>query len=83
MLAKFLRRWIGSVRLSVFLITLGLAIAVIIVDKVNKKDSSQQLYNCIIALAGLAAVFVWKDTERPSGYHAQGYTYKSETEGEQ
>lgn len=81
MLAKFLRRWVGSVRLAVFLITLGTAIAVIVVDKATGKNSPQQIYNCIVALAGLAAVFVWKDTERPSGYHSQGYRYKTDEEG--
>lgn len=82
MLAKYLRRWIGSIRLSVFLLTLLTGIAVIIADKVTGKSSPQQLYNCIIALAGLAAVFVWKDTERPAGYHAQGYRYTPEEEGQ-
>lgn len=81
MLAKLLRRWIGSIRLSVFLLTLLTGIAVIAADKITGKSSSQQLYNCIIALAGLAAVFVWKDTERPSGCHAQGYRYAPDEEG--
>lgn len=82
MLAKALRRWIGSIRLSVFLVTLLADLAVIAADAIFGLRLSQQLHTNLVTLNGLAAVFVWKDTERPSGYHAQGYVYKAETEGE-
>lgn len=81
MLAKFLRRWIGSVRLSVFLLTLLAGLAVVAADMICQLRNSQRLYGCIIALAGLAAVFMWKDTDRPAGYNPQGFRYDSEEEG--
>lgn len=81
MLAKFLRRWIGSVRLSVFLLTLLAGLAVIAADIILQLHAGQQIYNCIIALAGLAAVFMWKDTDRPAGYSPQGFRYDLEEEG--
>lgn len=82
MLAKALRRWIGSIRLAVFLVTLLADLAVIAADAIFGLRLSQQLHTNLVTLNGLAAVFVWKDTERPSGYHAQGYSYKPEAEGE-
>lgn len=82
MLAKFLRRWIGSVRLFTFMVTLATGLMVIAADLFFKLRAGQQVYNCIIALAGLAAVFVWKDTERPAGYNAQGRYYGNEKDGE-
>lgn len=81
MLAKWLRRWIGSVRLSVFLLTLAADLVVIAADAIFNLRLSQQLHTNLLTLNGLAAVFVWKDTERPAGYHAQSYSYAPQEEG--
>jgi hypothetical protein len=53
---------------------------VIALDMAFKLHNSNQLYGCIISLAGMAAVFIWKDTARPAGYSPQGYRYDSEGE---
>lgn len=80
MLAKFLRKWIGSVRLALTLLVFLAGLVVIALDMAFKLHNSNQLYGCIISLAGMAAVFIWKDTARPAGYSPQGYRYDSEGE---
>ena len=68
MLAKALRRWIGSVRLAMTLLTVVIGLLVALLDQVGGLRASGPLYGFLSALAGLMAAFVYKDTERPSGY---------------
>lgn len=81
MLAKWLRKWFGSVRLAMTLLVFISGLAVIAADMILKLHNSNQLYGCVVSLAGLAAVFVWKDTDRPAGYTLQGIRYSSDEEG--
>jgi hypothetical protein len=76
MLAKWLRKWFGSVRLAMTLMVFISGLVVIALDMALKLHNSNQLYGCVISLAGLAAVFLWKDTDRPAGYNYNGIPYK-------
>ena len=82
MLAKWLRRVIGSVRLALTLLTLIIGLLVVILDQIAGMRASGPLYGFLSALAGLMAAFVYKDTERPSGMVNRAYSYYREGEGE-
>lgn len=80
MLAKFLRKWFGSVRLFMTLLILFAGLIVVALDIYKSLRVSSQLYTYLTAIAGVVAVFVWKDTDRPAGYMptAVGYKYDGE-----
>jgi membrane protease YdiL (CAAX protease family) len=84
MLAKWLRKWFGSVRLALTLIAIAAGLLVVFLDLYRGLRLSSQLYGYLASLAGVVAVFVWKDTDRPSGYTPAGggYIYRPEHEGE-
>lgn len=74
MIAQWIRKVFGSVRLFVFLLTLLADLVVVAVDLVFGLKASAQLYNSIVAISGLTAVFMWKDTSRPAGYGLQNFS---------
>lgn len=78
MLVKYLRRIFGSIRFFMLLLSFVVGIIVVAVDLLMGKRGSAQLYGYLTSLSGLAAVFVWKDTERPSGYTPAGYKHSDE-----
>ena len=78
MLAKFLRRWFGSVRLFMTLVALLAGLVVVFLDLRGTLRLSAQLYGFLSAMLGAVAVFVWKDTDRPAGYRAGGFRYDME-----
>jgi len=82
MLAKFLRRWFGSVRLSMTLLAVLAGLVVVALDLRGALRLTAQLYGFLSAMLGAVAVFVWKDTDRPSGYSPQGgFRYHDDQEG--
>ena len=81
MLAKWLRKWFGSVRLALTLFSLFLGFVVVSMDMLLKLRLTPQLYAYLSTIAGTVAVFVWKDTDRAAGYSIRGYQYESEQEG--
>lgn len=80
MLAKFLRRWFGSVRLSMTLLAVLAGLVVVALDLRGALRLTAQLYGFLSAMVGAVAVFVWKDTDRPAGYSPQGHRYGKEDE---
>jgi hypothetical protein len=80
MLAKHLRKWFGSVRLAMTLMAFVVGVLVVVVDVFTAFTGTNQLYGYLASLAGVVAVFVWKDTDRPTGYfpQASGFQYKGE-----
>lgn len=80
MLAKFLRKWIGSVRLSMTLLTCLSGLVVVFLDLRGALKLTTQLYGFLSSMVGAVAIFVWKDTDRPSGYSPRGYRYGSKEE---
>lgn len=76
MLAKFLRRWFGSVRLAMTLLAILAGFVVLALDIRGALRLSGQLYGFLTSIVGAVAVFVWKDTDRPSGYIQPDATYR-------
>lgn len=82
MLAGFLRRYVGSVRLSLTIAALLLGSVVLFCDIFFKLRLSGPIYGYLSSIFGVVAVFIWKDTDRPAGYSTKGIRYSSEKEGE-
>jgi hypothetical protein len=81
MLAKFLRKWFGSVRLFMTLLTCLSGLVVVFLDLSGTLRLTAQLYGFLSAMVGAVAIFVWKDTDRPSGYRAGDFRYDMTDEG--
>jgi hypothetical protein len=75
MLARWLRRYFGSIRLFMTLLVVLLGTIVVLLDLRYALRLSAQLYGFLTALSGTVAVFVWKDTDRPVGYDTKGVQY--------
>jgi len=82
MLAKFLRRWFGSVRLAMTLLACLAGLVVVFLDLRGALRLTAQLYSFLSSMVGAVAVFIWKDTDRPAGYNSQGHRYDNEQDGE-
>jgi hypothetical protein len=76
MLAKYLRRWFGSVRLFMTLLILISGLIVVVLDVRGALRLTAQLYGFLSAMIGSVAIFVWRDTDRPSGYSVKGNRYE-------
>lgn len=73
MLAKALRRWFGGVRFFLTLLTALAGLVVVFLDVFLKLGLSPSIYGFLSALVGYMAVFVIKDSQRPSGSQIPGY----------
>lgn len=82
MLAKFLRRYFGSIRLFMTLLVVLSGLTIVLLDVRRELHLSTQLYGFLSAMLGAVAVFVWKDTDRPSGFSPQGTPYFSDKDGD-
>lgn len=82
MLAKWLRRWFGSVRLFMTLLACLAGLVVVFLDLHGALRLTAQLYGFLSSMVGAVAVFVWKDTDRAAGYNSQGVRYDNEKPGE-
>jgi membrane protease YdiL (CAAX protease family) len=78
MLAKWLRRVFGSVRLFMTMLAVLAGLVVVFLDLRGSLRLTAQLYAFLSAILGAVAVFVWKDTDRPSGYNHKGFRYDNE-----
>ena len=78
MLAKWLRRWFGSVRLAMTLAACLAGLLVVFADLKGALRLTAQLYGFLASIIGAVAVFVWRDTDRPSGYNAQGHSHEGD-----
>ena len=77
-----MRRTFGSVRLFMTLVAYLAGLVVVFLDLRGSLCLTAQLYGFLSAMLGAVAVFVWKDTDRPSGYSAKGYRYDNDEEGQ-
>lgn len=67
MLAKWLRRWFGSIRLFLTLLAAVSGLVVVGLDIWLRIGVSAQAYGFLTALVAAVAVFVVKDSDRPAG----------------
>ena len=73
MVAKYLRRLFGGVRFFLTLLTALAGLAVVFLDVFLHLALSGQIYGFLTALVGYMAVFVLKDSQRPTGSQIPGY----------
>lgn|GEM_PF-5197234 len=82
MLAKALRRWFGGVRFFLTLLTAVCGLVVVFLDVFLHLALSASIYGFLSALVGYMAVFVLKDSQRPTGSQIPGnYTPEAERIG--
>ena len=73
MLAKWLRRWIGGVRLAMTLLTVLAGLAVVFLAGAGLLTLSAAAWAFLGSLVGNMAVFVVKDSQRPASSQIPGY----------
>lgn len=73
MLAKFLRRWIGGVRLAMTLLTVLAGLVVVFLAGAGILTISSAAWVFLGSLVANMAVFVVKDSQRPAGAQIQPY----------
>lgn len=67
MFAEWCRKWFGGVRLALTSLFLLFCILVIIADITPQIEVSGGVYTLIAGIMVQLTVFVWKETDRPSG----------------
>lgn len=67
MLLKLIRKYVGGVRLALTLLVVLFGALVVLVDLFLRLGLSVQAYGFMGSMLAAVAVFVWKDTARPSG----------------
>lgn len=66
MLAKWLRKYIGGVRLSITLLVILPGGPLVVADAIMRHEVTPAAWGYLSALLVQAVAFVWKDTDRPT-----------------
>ena len=81
MLAKYLRRWIGGVRLAMTLLTVVAGLVVFVLAGLGILTITAAAWAFLGSLVADMAVFIMKDSQRPAGAASPAY-YDQAASGE-